>query len=198
MGQIHEGAQVLVVAQDTRAISSISSPNIGELAYSEAYEHVTLPNFSGDAQLRAKQVWHGLAAEAFRVAQERVPRDQIIKSMVDAMEARYPGAKMASDLHIDDDQENNVLSIETTYTVPKLAVEREGNGDGAEERNLAETWNEPEPLIGGTVDLGALATEFLILGLDPYPRKPGATFQPPGNASSDEGPFAALGKLKKG
>jgi hypothetical protein len=78
------------------------------------------------------------------------------------------------------------------------AVKRDGNGDGAEEHNLAETWNEPEPLIGGTVDLGALATEFLILGLDPYPRKPGATFQPPGNASSDESPFAALGKLKKG
>jgi hypothetical protein len=53
-------------------------------------------------------------------------------------------------------------------------------------------------LIGGTVDLGALATEFLILGLDPYPRKPGATFQPPGGASADEGPFAALAKLKKG
>jgi hypothetical protein len=81
---------------------------------------------------------------------------------------------------------------------PQSALKRDGNGDGTDERNLAETWNEPEPLIGGTVDLGALATEFLILGLDPYPRKPGATFQPPGNASSDEGPFAALGKLKKG
>src|SRR5262245_12387188 len=37
----------------------------------------------------------------------------------------------------------------------------------------------PEPLIGGTVDLGAIATEFLILGLDPYPRKEGAVFEPP-------------------
>ena len=37
-------------------------------------------------------------------------------------------------------------------------------------------WNAPERLIGDVVDLGALATEFLILGLDPYPRKAGATF----------------------
>ncbi len=81
---------------------------------------------------------------------------------------------------------------------PQSAIHRDGNQDGAEERNLAETWNEPEPLIGGTVDLGALATEFLILGLDAYPRKPGAIFQPPGDASSDESPFAALGRLKKG
>jgi uncharacterized metal-binding protein YceD (DUF177 family) len=55
-----------------------------------------------------------------------------------------------------------------------------------------------EPLVDGRVDLGALATEFLILGLDPYPRKPGAIFQPPVDSRPDEGPFAALGALKKG
>jgi len=55
-----------------------------------------------------------------------------------------------------------------------------------------------EPLLDGKVDLGALATEFLILGLDPYPRKPDAIFQPPADGQPDEGPFAALGVLKKG
>jgi hypothetical protein len=58
-------------------------------------------------------------------------------------------------------------------------------------------WNDPEPLEGGIVDLGALATEFLILGLDPYPRKPGAVFVPPQGADLDQGPFAALGRLAK-
>lgn len=59
-------------------------------------------------------------------------------------------------------------------------------------------WNEPEPLVGGAVDLGALATEFLILGLDPYPRKPGAVFEPPRERTSDGGPFAALAGWSKG
>lgn len=59
-------------------------------------------------------------------------------------------------------------------------------------------WNDPEPLIGGVVDLGALATEFLILGLDPYPRKPGAVFEPPNQHASDGGPFAALAGWSKG
>ena len=36
----------------------------------------------------------------------------------------------------------------------------------------------PEPLFGGKLDLGAIATEFLLLGIDPYPRKPGAEFAP--------------------
>ena len=58
--------------------------------------------------------------------------------------------------------------------------------------------DDTEPLLDGKVDLGALATEFLILGLDPYPRKPGAVFRPPTDTSVDEGPFAGLNALKKG
>ena len=51
---------------------------------------------------------------------------------------------------------------------------------------------------GGVVDLGTLAVEFLILGLDPYPRKPGAVFQAPQETAAGEGPFSALAALQKG
>lgn len=71
-----------------------------------------------------------------------------------------------------------------------------GNGE-AESAPRDVKWSDPEPLIGGTVDLGALATEFLILGLDPYPRKPGAVFEAPQDRQPDEGPFAALARLAK-
>lgn len=54
-----------------------------------------------------------------------------------------------------------------------------------------------EPLIGGTIDLGAIATEFLLLGIDPYPRKPGAEFAPPKVEEGGDKPFAALATLKK-
>jgi uncharacterized metal-binding protein YceD (DUF177 family) len=93
---------------------------------------------------------------------------------------------------------NEIDEVIDLVFAPQSAVKHDGNGAGAEGRDVAESWNAPEPLIGGTVDLGALATEFLILGLDPYPRKPGAAFQPPSDGPSDEGPFAALAKLKKG
>ena len=58
-------------------------------------------------------------------------------------------------------------------------------------------WDDPEPLIGGTVDLGALATEFVILGIDPYPRKPGAVFELAHEQKPEPGPFAALAGLMK-
>jgi uncharacterized metal-binding protein YceD (DUF177 family) len=58
---------------------------------------------------------------------------------------------------------------------------------------------DPEPLIGDTIDLGALAAEFLILGIDPYPRKPDAKFEPPPmEEDAASHPFAALAALKKG
>jgi hypothetical protein len=55
----------------------------------------------------------------------------------------------------------------------------------------------PESLSDGKIDLGAIATEFLLLGIDPYPRKAGAEFSP---IKADDGsakPFAALEALKK-
>jgi hypothetical protein len=58
----------------------------------------------------------------------------------------------------------------------------------------------PEPLVDGTVDLGGLATEFLLLGIDPYPRRPDAVFAPPQAQEPQESPggaFAALAALKK-
>jgi hypothetical protein len=72
----------------------------------------------------------------------------------------------------------------------------------AHARTLADTVGDdgedpPELLVDGTVDLGALAVEFLILGLDPYPRKPGAEFVAPDAETPGSGPFSALARLKR-
>ena len=58
----------------------------------------------------------------------------------------------------------------------------------------------PDPIVKGRVDLGALASEILVLGLDPYPRKPGIAFVDPAPddaAEPDALPFAALKALKR-
>jgi hypothetical protein len=69
---------------------------------------------------------------------------------------------------------------------------------GIETRPRDVKWDDPEPLTGDAIDLGALATEFLILGLDPYPRKPDAVFEPPAESEPEPSPFAVLAKLTKG
>jgi len=55
----------------------------------------------------------------------------------------------------------------------------------------------PEPIVNGMIDLGRLATDALLLAIDPYPRKPGAVFEPLVEAADPEDhPFAALKALK--
>lgn len=60
-----------------------------------------------------------------------------------------------------------------------------------------ETPDPPEPIENGIIDLGKLATDALFLGLDPYPRKPDAVFEPVVEVPDpEEHPFAALKALK--
>lgn len=67
-----------------------------------------------------------------------------------------------------------------------------------EQGDDAEIPDPPEAIVNGAIDLGKLATEFLILGIDPYPRKSGIAFVSPETpADPDEHPFAALGALKE-
>lgn len=62
----------------------------------------------------------------------------------------------------------------------------------------------PETFRGGKVDVGAVATEHFALGIDPYPRAPGAVFEgsggddPEAAGAGEESPFAALSRLKGG
>jgi hypothetical protein len=81
--------------------------------------------------------------------------------------------------------------VDLLFMPPSSPAADSGDAVGDDEPVEAK-WNAPEPLVGGVVDLGAIATEFLVLGLDPYPRKPGAIFEPPQEREPDESPFAAL------
>jgi hypothetical protein len=87
-------------------------------------------------------------------------------------------------------------AVDLTF-VPAAASEVPDDGGAGRSRVAAE--DAPEPLVGGVVDLGVVATEFLALGIDPYPRKSGAAFNAPAAGDDDAAhPFAALAALKKG
>jgi uncharacterized metal-binding protein YceD (DUF177 family) len=69
-------------------------------------------------------------------------------------------------------------------------------GEFADQNAAFDAGEPPEALSDGTADIGALVAEFLLLGIDPYPRKPGAEFAPLREDSAAATPFAALTKLK--
>ena len=65
------------------------------------------------------------------------------------------------------------------------------------EQSSKDTPDPPEPIENGIIDLGKLATDALYLGVDPYPRKRDAIFEPLVEAANpDDHPFAALKALK--
>lgn len=87
-------------------------------------------------------------------------------------------------------------AVDLTF-VPSAASAVPDEDGGGRSRLAAD--DAPEPLLGGVVDLGVVATEFLTLGIDPYPRKSGAAFSAPAAGDDDAThPFAALAALKKG
>lgn len=91
------------------------------------------------------------------------------------------------------------MSLDFAPQEPELP-RRRGDKDEAEidiEVRLNEA-DPPEPIVDGTIDLGAVTLEFLALALDPYPRKPGAVFAEPAPETPPESPFAMLARLKRG
>jgi hypothetical protein len=90
-----------------------------------------------------------------------------------------------------DNEVNEAIDVVFRPDVAEFSAEK--SSTGAEIALEDET----EPLVNGMIDLGALATEFLILGIDPYPRKPGTVFELPRKGGDMGHPFAALAALTK-
>ncbi|QPF94869.1 DUF3857 domain-containing protein [Bradyrhizobium commune] len=126
MGQAHSGAQVLVVGQGTTDLTTIPAAG-GDLVEDAIGERIMLPKLGDEGQLELKRIFTGLSAERIRVVFELSSRDRILRTFGDAMERRYPGARMIGEPTIADDPVNNTLTIGATYKVPKLAAERDGN-----------------------------------------------------------------------
>ena len=66
-------------------------------------------------------------------------------------------------------------TVEGLFLPEDSKLGRLGFEGGGEIHVDAEGPDSPETFSGDTIDVGALAEEFFGLGIDPYPRKPGAT-----------------------
>jgi uncharacterized metal-binding protein YceD (DUF177 family) len=87
--------------------------------------------------------------------------------------------------------------VDVRFAPPTAANSRSGRTEEAQTFSLADE-DEPDPIIDGKIDLGALAAEFFALGLDPYPRKPGAVLEENhANSGPIDSPFSALARRDK-
>lgn len=87
--------------------------------------------------------------------------------------------------------------VEARFSVRVLPADSE-NSSPDENGDLAldpDGDDPPDVLEGETIDVSGYVVEHLALELDPFPRKPGAVFEPPAEPV-DLSPFAALKALK--
>lgn len=83
------------------------------------------------------------------------------------------------------------VDVEFTSRIDEIAPPKAGEEAEAD-------LDAPDELIGDLIDLGAITAEFLALGLDPHPRKPGVAFeQATEDGGAEPSPFAALAGLKR-
>ena len=86
--------------------------------------------------------------------------------------------------------------VDLVFVPPEQMPEMADLIDEAEDSD-EEVPDPPEPIENGLIDLGRVATDALFLAVDPYPRKPGAVFEPVvETADPEDHPFAALKALK--
>ncbi len=86
-------------------------------------------------------------------------------------------------------------AVDLIFAPSEQNLQLVADGDSADE--ATEIADQPEPIVDGVIDLGRLATDVLLLAIDPYPRKEGAVFeQQPIAADPEDHPFAALKALK--
>jgi uncharacterized metal-binding protein YceD (DUF177 family) len=91
-----------------------------------------------------------------------------------------------------------VVTLEPVASVVEEEFVRRLHPDAAENPDVEvdpEADDPPERLEGDTVDVGAIVLEHFALGIDPYPRAPGAVWESE-EAEEEPSPFAALAALK--
>lgn len=94
--------------------------------------------------------------------------------------------------------ENQIAEeVDVTFVPPDQLPDGYNDADRLDIAALINEEEDLEPITDGMIDLGRLAVEFLILGIDPYPRKVDAalaiSLEAPDPA---EHPFAGLAALK--
>ncbi|HEY4343171.1 MAG TPA: DUF177 domain-containing protein [Parvibaculum sp.] len=148
-------------------------------ALAERFELLELRSFKGKVAVKP---WrrHGLSLEGSFQA-------EVVQACIATLEPLE--AKLSESFHL--------------HYLPAAMIQHDAAA-AAEREIIVDVQSEdpPEPIENDMIDIGEAMSEQLAVAIDPYPKKPGAHFEPPLEepetaAEKPANPFAALEKLKK-
>ncbi|MGX1790975.1 YceD family protein [Bosea sp. NPDC055332] len=152
-------------------------PEQGDLA--------AIATFLGVASVEALKVSYSLSRNGERVKLEGMIKAGLHQNCVVTLEA-FP-VELNVPVKLDFVPEEEIAAMAQPSEDDEIDIEV-----------LLNEEEQPEAIVDGAIDLGAVTLEFLALSLDPYPRKPGVEFSEPAPETPAESPFAALLQLKRG
>ncbi len=147
-------------------IKRINQP---ELEFSRPIEVARIPKLGSHEKLNAD------AKECAALAKRlEVPAIYALAAELKAKPWRGGGVKVAGQLTVDLDQES-VVSLDIfrstyVYQVERYFLNVPPSADLESDEDI-------DPIENGVIDLGEMVAETLALELDPYPRRPGESFQ---------------------
>ena len=86
-------------------------------------------------------------------------------------------------------------AIDADFSVEISETAQEEPESSADHELTLDTPDPPDVAENGVVDLAAYVVEHLALEIDPFPRKPGVSFEQP-EGEAEPSPFAVLAQLK--
>jgi uncharacterized metal-binding protein YceD (DUF177 family) len=143
---------------------------VKSLEFSRPLEVARVPNLGSHEKIEAD------AAECAALAKRlNVPLIHSLRATLHAKSWRGGGMKVKGTVTVDLDQES-VVSLEAfrsllTFEVERYFLATAPHGDDESDMDI-------DVIEQGTIDLGEIAAETIALELDPYPRKPGESFEP--------------------
>ena len=126
MGQAHDGSQVLAATATTTALHQIDVPNRDALTLDSISEKFVFKSLDGDAEFDYMQTVHGVGAEIVRSAVGASSKERLEAVAIADVQRRYAASALIDGVKIDDDRENNAVTIRYRATLTKPA-QRVGN-----------------------------------------------------------------------
>ena len=177
----------------------------GEIGPSQPYHKKLTATESECKAIAGRLNIPGIQSLSAEITLSRVPGNKAVVYVDGTLKASVTqscvvtGAPVKS--HVEDEFEAWYADPSSFTSLAKARHERTAKTVETEIPVLEEQ-EDPEPMVDGKIDLGDLVTQYLSLGLDPYPKAHGAAWEegqkeavPPSELRKN--PFAVLKDLKK-
>ena len=120
MGQVHEGAQVLVIQKDTHDLAGVPKNEEGTPTVTGRLEKIRLDKLEGVAEFQVTHQYAGIDAEHARFYLGRQSKEQLKNSYIASVLRRYPNAELKSGPTVTDNRQANTLNIELNFLIPGM------------------------------------------------------------------------------